>query len=242
MRIDVKFDTSIFRHGMLALAKQLPFAVATAMNRSAEEGQQAVKNRILMRGFKIRSAASATWLTNQVKIYRGERATKDSLTVTIRMGGGAGAGNVDSGSARGKSLLSFLEAGGERLGARPIGSGATFGPSVVIPVLTGNEIMPRALYPIALGLAPRRQIAGGFTKAALQGKRRTFVVSMGDGTGLVLQRTGPGKHDVRVLFLIRKSEHVSGRYFFFEVAPKVFAERFPINLAGMYQTALRTAR
>ena len=243
MRIDVQFDASQLSAAVLDRARQLPFAIANAMNRTMEEAQTAVKERIRMRGFTIRSGATDRWLTNQVKINRGERATKANLLVTLRIGSGAGAGNVDAGSFTGKSLLAFEEAGGERVGARAIGTGGTFGPSIVVPIrTTPGEIIPRALYPINLGLVPRRQIAGGFSHATLEGKRGTFAISTGAGQGLILQRYGPGKDDVRVLFLIRQHAHVAGRHFFYDVAKRVILERFAANLAGMYAAALKTAR
>lgn len=231
-----------------AAREQLPFAMAQAINMTVEDAQQAVRDRILMRGFTMRSANSARWLTNQVKFYRGDRATKYKLEAALTVEGGAGFGQRDPGSSVGRSLLAFLEEGGTRQGVRPIGDGSVFGPSIVVPARTSPmDQIPRSLYPANLGLSPRRAIEGGWTRAhggkwSLRGARRTFVVRTAAAQGIVLQRFGKGRAGVRALFFIRPRVQVRGRHFFYPVVQQVVQERFGYNFGLAFAEAARTAK
>lgn len=217
--------------------KQVPFALALALNRTAEEMQEAVRQRIFARGFVIRSAATARFLSNAIKIRRSDRATKTQFRAAVRI--------ESSGKGGGRAgLLGFLEEGGVRYSQFAIGSGVVFGPgSVAVPIRpTPSTQVPRNLYPAQTGLQERRSISGGLTKASLRGKRRTFVVRTRPGEGLVLQRTGPGRRDTRALFVIKPRVRVQGRRFFFVTAERTAIERFDVNMDGFMRAAIRTAR
>lgn len=224
-------------------SRQLPFATALALNRTAEEGQAAVRARIFQRGFIVRSAQSARFLARSVKFGRGDRATKDRLSATVRI--------EPPGRGGGRSgLLGFLEEGGVRFSQFAIGSGQTFGPSsVAIPARGGKSPLkgpmdshPRNLYPSMTGLQERRSISGKFTKGALRGKRGTFAVRTGPQEGLVLRRTGPGKKDVQTLFVIKPRARVEGRRFFGSTMERIAMERLALNLQEFLAFAERTAR
>lgn len=217
--------------------RQLPFARALAINRTIEEAQVAIRQRMFQRGFTVRSAASARWLANSIKIRRDDRATKDNPVGRVRIESpGKGGGRA--------GLLGFLEEGGTRFSQAAIGAGFVFGASsVAIPQRRSpSEQMPRSLYPTMVGLQERRRIEGGLSKVQLKGKRRVFAIRTGFREGLILQRTGSGPRDTRVLFLIRPQIRVTGRQFFFPTAERVFRERFDVNLAGFMVHAMRTAR
>jgi hypothetical protein len=62
--------------------RQLPFAAAKALNRVANVGQQAEQNRV-RQAFRLRRAPFV--LQNVAKIYKVDRATKDSWGVMIRV-------------------------------------------------------------------------------------------------------------------------------------------------------------
>lgn len=240
----VHFDVEQLSRDLDAAAKkQLPFGLALALNRTMEEAQQNVWDRMRMRGLRIRSAQSDAWLMRQVKFFRGDRAQKDKLEVALTINPGAGSGGRETGSFTGRSILAFLEEGGDRVGLRPIGDGSVFGPSVVIPVRSSPlEQVAKNLFPINLGLQPRRKIEGGLGGATLKGKRRAFAIRTASGKGIVLQRFGPGQRDTRALFFIRPKVRVQGRHYATPTVERTFAERLPINFASFFKYALDTAK
>jgi hypothetical protein len=217
--------------------RQMPYAVMMTLNRTAEEAQEAIRQRIFQRGFTVRSAITARFLANSIKFSRGDRATKTSAVARLRI--------EPPGKGGGRSgLLGFLEEGGVRFSQFAIGNGATFGPgSVAVPVRrTPTEQIPRNLYPSQTGLQERRSIEGGSTAGRLKGKRGTFAVRTKAGEGIILQRTGPGKRDTRVLFVIKPRVRVEGRHFFFPTFERTVLARFEVNLLAFMGHAMRTAR
>lgn len=241
----VRFDAEALGRDLNEIGKkQLPFALALSLNRTMEESQQAVYDRMFfMAGLSIRSDASGRWLMRQIKFFRGDRATKEKLEAVLTVNPGAGAGDAETGSFRGRSILAFLEEGGQRLGKRPIGNGMTFGPSVAVPLRKSKyDTVPKSLYPVNLGLEPRRRIEGGLTAGQLRGARRTFAIRTGPNRGMVLQRFGRGQRDTRVLFFIRPSVNVKGRRFIVPTVNRTFTERMPVNFASFFQYAIDTAK
>lgn len=227
----------LFRELDLTQHQQVPFALANALNRTVEEGQQAIRDRLFMRGFTVRSARSAKFLADSIRFSRGDRARKDKPSATLRI--------QPPGKGGGRSgLLGFLEGGGVRFTQFAIGSGSVFGPSsIAVPARqTPMEQIPRNLYPSQTGLQETRSIAGKFNKGRLRGKRGTFAVRTKPGEGLVLQRTGPGQRDTRVLFVIKPRVKVEGRHFFYSTFERVALERFDINMQAFMAQAIRTAR
>jgi hypothetical protein len=238
--------------------RQMPYAVMMTLNRTAEEAQEAIRQRIFQRGFTVRSAVSARFLANSIKFSRGDRATKTSAVARLTI--------EPPGKGGGRSgLLGFLEEGGVRFSQFAIGSGATFGPgSVAIPQRDGPmQQMPRNLYPSQTGLQERRSIEGGLTAGSLKGGRRTFAIRTKAGEGLILQRTGSkqkrAKHNrivggnrmglwhgdrenTRVLFVIKPRVRVEGRHFFFPTFERTVLARLEVNLLAFMGHALRTAR
>lgn len=234
----ITFDVNALTRELQDTAKrQVPFAMALTLNRTVEEMQERIRQRIFQRGFTIRSAAGARFLTNSIKIRRDDRATKTNPVARVR---------IESPGKEGRraGLLGFFEGGGVRFSQYAIGSGTVFGPSsVAVPLRSpDSQVMPRNLYPSQTGLQERRTIEGGLSKATLKGKRRTFAIRTGPQQGLILQRTGKGQRDVRVLFAIKPRVQVEGRHFFFPTAERTARERLEINFAGFMALAMRTAR
>lgn len=219
------------------LRRQMPYAAMMALNRTTEEAQQAIRQRVFQRGFTVRSSRSAQFLANSIKFSRGDRATKVKLETTLRV--------EPPGKGGGRSgLLGFLEGGGVRFSQFSIGSGAVFGPgSVAVPIRrTPTEQIPRGLYPSKTGLQETRGIDGRLTRGRLRGKRRTFAIRTKAGEGLVLQRTGPGQRDTRALFVIKPRVQVEGRHFFYPTFERIALTRFDVNMQAFMLQAIRTAR
>jgi hypothetical protein len=231
--------------------RQVPFAMALALNRTAGEVQAAIRARIAMRGFTFRGASSASWVQRLVKILPHDRATKEKPVARVVMGG----------SYTGdKTLMPFLEAGGKFAGRRQIGSAGLFPLGSVwtpwTPMRTGPmKAIPKSLYPGALGLQDIREASGALYRAGkgkhsrrkagagqLKGSARTFAVRTGAGRGAILQRFGPGKDDIRRLYSITGPTTARGRGFFYTTARQTAVARMQINVEGMLGQALRTAR
>lgn len=239
MSFSITFDTDELRKELRDVgARQMPFALANALNATANDMQAGIRNVVTGRGFVIRSEGSAQFLRRQIKRERGQDfATKQFPVARVRI--------ASSASGRKASLLSLIDQGGSRFSQFAIGSGATFGPSsVVIGFQQGSRrqtmnAIPRGLFPKNTGLQERRNISGAFAKGSLKGKRGTFAVRTGPQSGLVLQRQG-GK--VRALFAIKPRVRVAARNFFAPMAEKVALGRFDQNLDFALRQALKTAR
>jgi hypothetical protein len=236
--------------------RQVPFALSLALNRTAEEGRDAVIQHIHQHGFTIRSSTSGAWLDKHAFVPPQMRASKRMLRVQLRVS--------PPGLKTGRySAEPWLDQGGVREGTRPIGRGGLFDRAVAIPYRKGAPmtIIPRALYPVNLGLTPRRTIEGGwdfsarkkgsrrqilsnYRKFTLRGLERTFVVTdraKGAGAGMLFQRTGPGRNDIRPLFTIRRQITVQGRDYFLPTAQRTFRDRLATNTLGFLTYALRTS-
>lgn len=231
--------------------RQLPFALSKAINKTALDIQAAIRQRIFQRGFTVRSGQSATWLSNLIKINRGDFATKERMMARVSVGKGFSQGDRST-------LLPFLEEGGIRTSRMQIGTASLFAAgSVAIPLRhTPNESIPRALYPSNLGLQDRRDVSGAITRAGrgkksrpkaplnaqLKGSQRTFIVRTKAGEGLIFQRIGSGKRDLRGLFTIKPSARVPGRQFFYSTALKTASAKLQPNFLDALALAMRTAR
>ena len=230
--------------------RQLPYATSVALNATADYAQAAVRQK-MRKTFFIRSSNSERWLLNQVMIPRFARATKAKLSVSLMID------PASQGKATRGSFLPGMEQGFMRSSPRTIGSSMLFrAGSIAVPTReTPFEQIPRSLYPSSLGLQERRDISGDMQKVwigrgklrrqqthGLKGKRRTFVVRTGAGRGLVLQRFGPGKGQVRTLFLIRPPAFVQARPFFFDTAIDEFNTRILANLRYAFAQAMESAR
>jgi hypothetical protein len=219
---------------------QLPFAVSKGINQTAKDIQAAIRAK-LTQTVVTRTPKSTAWISRLVKINRGDWATKESLVARVAIG----PRGFSEGDA--KTLLPMVDQGGVRTSRMQIGHGAIFAQgSVAVPLRTSvMEVIPRYMYPSALGLQAIRSI-GGTGEAAtfragrgkhsrrkvkqrlagmlMKGTNRTFLIKTKKGEGLLLQRTGPGgrggKGQItgRAWFIIKPSVTVHARRFFHPTA------------------------
>lgn len=254
MNLNATFDVTQFASFLTDLERrQLPFAAMLALNQTAIDAQDAIRGRIQQRGFTIRSAVSAEWLSRQIYFGRENRATKQNLTSRVTLdpikGGGKNSGR--------SSLLPFYESGFLRRSNRIIGSDTIFPVgSIAIPNRGRNQLkeIDRSLYPSMLGIQERlgpngyQKVKIGRGKkarsqfAGLKGKRRTFVVRTGAGTGQVRQRIGSDKRATVLLFRIRPPKFVAPHPFFFEAGQHAAQRTFLPNLRSCFAQAMATAR
>jgi len=231
--------------------RQVPFAMANALNRTGEDIALATRQRIYQRGFTIRSSKSAAFIAAAIPKPMGtNRATKQRLRVLAWV-------NDALGKSSRYAVLPQMEEGATHVGTMALGGGR-IPPSVAVPfrATLGQGLIPRSMYPKALGLQERRAIAGGTYysgrgkksrrqgrgRGSLQGQQRTFIVERASGSPLVVQRTGRGDRATRVLFTLKRSVPIPARRFYFPTATATAQRQMPSNLAGFLDQALRTAR
>lgn len=233
--------------------KQVPFALRMALQRTAEEARDAVRQRIMQRGFNFRSSNAVNYLANAIIVERpsmSDTAPGSRYKFTVMAASKAG-------RSKSRSLLPWLEEGGLRKSPRMIGP---YGKAVAVPIRTGPmDVIPRKLYPSATGIGgtgftiPQRSARGKHIGARGQlvgsvgvsgrmfGKYRTFLLPNSRGSltsGTIFQRTGTGDRDIRPLFSVRPSVQVQGRRYFFATVQRIHRERFEINFRGAMRAAL----
>lgn len=205
--------------------RQIPFAFATALNRTAEEIQIAVRDEI-KKTFTIRSP----WVLSNVRIRNADRATKTQSSVTIEI-------TPDS-------VLTKFEVGGTKT--------ARDGGNVALPLLAGRtkrDLIKRSERPRAFNLV---NTSGAASNVIARGQRNTILIRSKGGRQLLLQRVakrskfyGKGKGrdpNLKLLWVMVKRAQIPASLKFYQTATGVAGERFAINMKGMLAMALRTAR
>lgn len=228
--------------------RQIPFALARALNVTATEFQDEVRRGISGR-FVLRQPK---FILDSVKIERGNFATSKGFktgggkfTATVSIGG-------EGSSHRNAGLLVKYEEGGEKISADP-------NAPIIIPTQALRpsfaELPPRNLYPKNLRLIERRSVDGTLpahvhrTKRGveqLQGKQRTFVLdprtNIGSRVWGVFQRYGPKRSDIRLIWRYKTRIQIPARLQFMDTAQRIVPERFAENFKMMLAIALNTAR
>jgi hypothetical protein len=216
--------------------RHYPFAISMAMNRTAEEARDASRQRILQRGIALRSANTVRMVNLSIRIPFGQMSSKGKAQWAVesqhRIGG------------KGRTLLPWLEEGGERRSNREIGPPGVYGKAVAVPFRTHRlHEIPRNLYPSALRLQATRftiegNDGGGFVPGRLKGKRGTFMLPQRSGAGraVIFQRWN--KNHITPLFFVRPSVRVAPRRYFFPVVGEVAQRRFRANLEGALNAAI----
>lgn len=238
--LGIKAHTQDTERYLAGLAKdQYPFATSKGLNDLAFAFTGAQKA-----GIEERFTVRRKWVLGHVRFDAGDRSTKTRLKATVRM-------EDQSSVFAGRSLLAKFERGGRKLASE---SGKNFpgiGKQLAIPIdapTDASGVVQRAFNPTSLGLAEfRRGAKGSFHGTpALRGKRRTFVIppdrSFGLPHGGIMQRTGPGPRDVRLLFVFKPSVPVPPLLEFALTAQRVVDEEAQEIFRAAWELALRTAR
>jgi hypothetical protein len=229
--IEVKADQALAT--MAAQAKQLPFAAMVALDNTPKDVRDAQRAGMRQR-FTIRKP---TLLANAIQVIR--RPTKEDLVAEV-------------GTTAGFGFFADFEAGGFRTAfdrAKPLAIPS----SNIRP--TKPAIVPLELYPSALRLVSRRGVTGTLARKAkrtargvlqVQGKRRTFILDPTEHLGVktwgVYQRTGPGKHDIRLLWTLRQKVPIPASLQLVAGAAETLAKRWAVNFRDAFEKAMKTAR
>jgi hypothetical protein len=244
LRIDLEIDATLVD----TAARQVPFAIATALNRTVNDAQSTLRGD-LRRDFTI-AADRETFMDRLIKIGPEDRANRNHLVAAI--------GIQDPGGKSGKGRSEILTRhvfGGSHRALDP--EEPFFIPSHFLRP-TDRTRVPQRFYPSNLRLADRRGI-GGATSAVLlgnrrltktggvvrQGKRKTWVVPFGNTRGLtpgIYQRTGPDREDIQLLWLFKKRVNLGRpRLDFVGRVRQAVRDRFQPNFDVAFARALDTA-
>lgn len=247
---DFILDATKFERFTAAYREQLPFAIATALNRTGEDANAALRAHIEDK-FTIRVPSLLRYVA-PVQLPRPNRATKQNLTVILE-------------TDRIGRLFNPFEQGVPKSGSveRPL-----IVPSDALR-LTKKTVIPRSLYPGNLGLTPKRDPAGtsyyalgrnskkkkltpfhttGRGVTQVKGRRRTFVLDPRYNRNItpaqagIYQRTGPGKHDIRLLWHFTERVQRPAVLEFYDTVDRTWDARIGPNFEGAMAFALRTAR
>lgn len=229
------------------VAKQMPFALANALNLMTLEIQQAERAHV-RQVFRIRKSG---FIDRLIKIKNEDRATKGQLRAGVRVEGPETASPGTSYTAG--SILAKHEFGGTFV--------ARAGSYYYVPTDEAKQAdggVPLALYPKNLRLLPRHGVTGTLDasthltkrgKLQYKGKRRTFIVTEPGTPGAwrgIVQR-GEGKKRSRTgatafLWDFVRTIHIRPRLQFFKTAEDLARQRVPYLFSVSISNALRTAR
>lgn len=217
--IGIKVDTAAAIRGIVTVFRQLPYATAQALNRTANDFQR-VQQEAVLRDFTVRQR---TFVLNAIKRLPGQDfATKDKLEATVR---------IDPQ----RNQLAKFEAGGEKHAIQ----GQDY---VAIPLegikRTKRDLVPRRFYPSVF--KPFVDQPNGISI----GQQRTFIVPTKGDARLLLQRFGGsrGRRGVRPLYLFVHAVPIDARLHFHDHAIATFRSSWPTNFRDAWLQALRTAR
>lgn len=197
-------------------ADQVPFAVSTAINRTARDFQDA--QRDLMRDrFTIRRP----WVLQGVKINRGDFATKTKLEARV---------HIDPA----RDFLVKFEEGDTK---RPRGS------RIAVPKearRTKTGVVSRSQRPRALRFV---QHGEGARAVVYRGEKRTFMILRPGGRGEIFQRFGRrGRGALRLLFSFTPEAETPEALDFEDTARRVVATRFGAHFSTAFDSAAASAR
>lgn len=258
MSVTIRIDTKSALAGIAALhQKQIPFALAIALNRTVEDGL-AIARKEMQAKFIIRVPSFDLPPLTLPKVWQ---ATKTRPSAIFALGDSDG-GRQGIGARRSRIFSKFQD-GGSKFAKNP-----DFPIAIPTRALRPNPqaLVPRGAYPKNLRLGPRRdagnQIVPGLRKGKIRtlagapiGKRArkrqglagiggTFTVNnkeTGKPIG-IFQRTGLGKNDVKMIWAYKQSIHIPKRLDWVGIAQRTANARFQINFNGALAFAIRTGK
>ena len=257
MSVTIRIDTKAATAGLSALhQKQIPFALAIALNRTVEDAL-AVARKEMRQRFDIRVPGFDLPPVQLPKVWQ---ATKTRPSAIFALGDSdGGRGGI---GARRSRIFSKFQDGGFKSAKDP-----SFPIAIPTKAIRPNfsDLVPRAFYPKNLRLVPRRDVSGNLLalqkgkvrtlagkpisnlqrrKQQLEGIGGTFTISdkeTGKPIG-IFQRTGPGRRDMRLIWAYRQQIHIPKRLDWTGIAQRTVATRWQPNFGGALDFAIRTAK
>jgi hypothetical protein len=249
--LSIVIDTAKWEKELSAIQrKQLPFAIALAINTTMGQAQKAAQAS-LKGNFTI-DPKRLQWMQRLIRFPKkgGWRATKKNLAAKMDLG----LGERPYYSASRSWVLGRHEEGG--MSRQPNPDEPFYIPTSVMLPSAGVEPKPRAWYPRNLRLYARRTPSKTLApkthatktgKLQRKGKHRTFVIEPGSVSNIkqagIYQRFGKGKDSsVRKLWHFSRTVHRKPRLRLQQITQKVHARRFDENFDRALAHALATAR
>jgi hypothetical protein len=239
--ITIRIDAREALHLIRTLGDDVPYWTAAALNRTAEDGAAAVRAH-LPQAFHLRVPGFARWVA-PYRLPPEDRATKQRLLARVQT------------ERIGRILDPYeigLLHGPDRLGRWPAIPSPALRPSPL-------TMIPRRLYPQALGLVPMatprgtarlmrgRGSLGGARRGRArlgarpeQGRHRTYLVPLAAGGRAIFQRTGRGQS--RLLWTLVPAVRRPPVLRYEATIRATVAQRWQANLSGMIDAALRQRR
>lgn len=178
--------------------KQAPFALALALNRTAEERQALMRERIVS-SLSIRQPAAIRLFEQSVRFARADRADKNKgkFAATVRIIGRDTPAQQEGFRRFGQMILRHDE-GGKRIAGQQIRVGRDSFPAFYIPARPRTQ-MERKDYPGNIGAAARRDPKGKLYHAKSKRKTRMmkgasvrgesyYTVKLPSGRGIIFKR------------------------------------------------------
>ncbi len=215
-----------------AAQQQLPFAISKAINATANNVRDTMRDELLMR-FMVRRKP---FIRSNVQVKKYSDKKEPTIYAEI------GTGHPD-----GSDLLAKFERGGTKVMKSALNP-------VIIPSTnikrTPMSIPATEMYPHMLGLVQQRATIGvrklrthrtRTGKIQIKGVRRTFVIGEpGAKVWGVFQRTS--KKKIRLLWTYKQSVPITARLGFVKTAVAVVEARWPANFDAAFAQAIATAR
>lgn len=251
MNIHTTIDTRATEKALAGVLKQHRFATINAMNRTGEDCNAAIRHR-MEQEFTVRDKRLPYFVAPQ-RLRPEQRANKNTLSVVLET----------EGSGR---ILNPFETGIPRVQRSALEPVAIPTQSLRF---SDRTVVPRRWYPHNLGLTPRKDASGStffalgrnairdqltpFKNTArgatqIKGKRRTFVLDPQHHRGIspkqhgVYVRIGKGPEDIRMIWRYVREVPRPPILSFRKTAIDTWNARWPVNFAGAFAHALRTAR
>lgn len=221
-------DQSGIAGALSGLRGQLPFALSVAINNTLNDAQSAIQAK-LPDEFTLRRA---DFIQKTIYIAPGDRARKDNLVGTVRV-------NPD------RNFLAKFEYGGEKQSAS--------GKSLAIPIMRASDPsliigrgdplsvkMLMASITASHGKVLRSRVRKGQLRVAVD-PNRVFLLKTDKGT-FIVQRTGPGAGDTRILWQFRKQTALPANLDFENTAMQAALKSWDGNVTKAIAYAIATMR
>lgn len=236
--------------------KQIPFAMQLTLNRTQEERQKLLQDRITSQ-LTIRVPSTRAGFRKVIQFGRADRADRKAgkTSATLRVLGGNAKAEAPL-LQRLSTMVLRQDEGGSRTSSELYRTTAnTFTPGGFIipaPGLRGpSKPMARKLYPSNLGLTARQAISGGteFAKSYKGGKKKrggfkknTAFYFVKPGVGIFVRQQLGARSEYDAVWFFRQRVTLPKRLRLEETFADGLSERLQANFNGFLLYALRTAK
>lgn len=215
--IQIHWDPHALFNDLAAMAEdQVPYALSRTINNAAQLFQ-GVEQKGIAERFVLRHSQ---WILNGVYIGRMSNKRDTPMQVTVEI-------------SPSRDLLDKFEDGTPKV-AR--------GANLAIPIAARPAkwlLVPDELRPKKLGFEMHTTKSGA---EQWKGERRTFIITMPDGRKAIMQRTGPARGNVQLLYALKPSVPTPALLEFQATAEGTIVDALERNFPIFMDEAIRTKR